>query len=193
MERVSGVTMLRWATSFPWRVYTSAKIMARLQAEMHSKTYGDIPKTLDQLKFGVEENSDVDDETKSLALERLGSLPDGASICHGDFHPDNIIMSKSGPVIIDWQNCAKGHPAADVARTVVLVESGMPLVYGVRRTVIELARKIFLSMYLKEYFRITGMVWEDVSPWLLPVGVNYLNEIFPEQMEDGLAYIRRFA
>ena len=86
---------------------------------------------------------------------------------------------------------AKGVPEADIARTVVLVESGVPLVSGVRRAVIEGARKIFLSIYLREYFKITGMAWDEVTPWLLPVAANYVNSAFPEHMNDQLAYARR--
>lgn len=192
MERVEGVTMMRWGTTFPWRVYTGAKMMARLHAEVHSRIGGDIPDLRDRLRRGIEESEVVEEDLKGPALERLESLPDGDSICHGDFHPDNLIMTKAGPVIIDWEFGAKGVPEADIARTVVLVESGVPLVSGIRRVVIEGARKIFLSIYLKEYFRITGMTWEEVTPWLLPVAVNYVNSVFPEHLADQLAYARRF-
>ena len=192
MERVEGVTMMRWGTTFPWRIYTGAKMMARLHAKVHSKSGGDILNLRDRLRRGIEESEVVGEDLKSLALERLDSLPDGDSMCHGDFHPDNLIMTKRGPVIIDWEFGAKGVLEADIARTVVLVQSGIPLVSGVRRAVIELARKIFLSFYLKEYFRVTGMKWEDVTPWLLPVAVHYVNSVFPEHLPDQLAYTRQF-
>ena len=101
-------------------------------------------------------------------------------------------MSKAGPVIIDWEFGTKGVPEADVARTVMLVESGVPLVGAIRMAIVGVARKIFLSIYLREYFRTTGMTWDEVSPWLLPVAVNYLDSVFPEHLESQLAYTRRF-
>ena len=192
MEYVEGATMIRWGTNLPWRVYTGAVLMARLHAKMHSKMCGDIPELRDRLKSGIEESEVIEDDLRELALKRLESLSDGDSICHGDFHPDNIIMSNSGPVIIDWECGANGRPEADVARTVVLVQSGEPLVTGIRRGVIGVARRIFLSIYLREYFKITGMTWDAVTPWLLPVSVNYLNSVFPEQIECQLAYTRQF-
>ena len=192
MERVEGPTMMRWGTTFPWRIYTGAKMMARLHAEVHSKIGAYIPDLRDRLRGRIEESEVVEDDLKSAALERLESLPDGDSICHGDFHPDNLIMTKTGPAIIDWEFGAKGVPEADIARTVVLVQSGIPLVSGVRRAVIEGARKVFLSIYLKEYFRITGMTWDEVTPWLLPVAVHYVNSVFPEHLPDQLAYTRQF-
>ena len=192
MDRVEGVTMLRWGTTFPWRIYTGAKRMARLHAEVHSRRGADIPDLRDRLRPGIEESEVVEEDLRRPALERLESLPDGDRICHGDFHPDNLIMTKTGPVIIDWEFGAKGVPEADIARTVVLVQSGIPLVSGVRRAVIEGARKVFLSIYLKEYFRITGMTWDEVTPWLLPVATHYVNSVFPEHLPDQLAYTRQF-
>ena len=109
----------------------------------------------------------------------------------GTFHPDNIIVSKAGPIVIDWQNGTTGNPAADVARTVVLVEMGIPFVHGIRRAVVEVARKMFLSTYLKEYFGITGMTWDDVYPWILPVGVGYNAEGLPEDLVCRLFRIQR--
>ena len=192
MERIEGETMLHWGTSLPWRVYTGGKMMARLQADVHSRRGADIPALPARLLDGIQQAPGVSDSVKERALERVESLPDGDSICHGDFHPDNIIMSRGKPVIIDWEYGAKGNPAADVARTVLLVESGVPLVGGIRRAVIETARKIFLSIYLKEYFKTSGMAWEDVSPWMLPVAVNYANEVFPEHLDDHLSYMKKF-
>ena len=192
MERIEGATMMRWGTNFPWRIYTGAVMMARLHAEMHSKIGEDTPELRDRLRRGIEESEVIEDDLRKPALKRLESLSDGDSICHGDFHPDNIMMSKSGPVIIDWEFGANGRPEADVARTVVLVQSGEPLVSGIRRGVIGVARRIFLSIYLKEYFRITGMTWDEVTPWLLPVSVNYINSVFPEHLEYQLAYTRQF-
>ena len=134
----------------------------------------------------------VDESVKLKAAEQLATLPDGDSFCHGDFHPGNIMMARGNPVIIDWEGGTSAHPASDVAKTVVLIQSGVPLERGIRRVVIEAARKYFLSTYLKEYFNLTGMTWDDVSPWLLPAAVNYANSVFPEHLDDHLAYLRRF-
>ena len=48
--------------------------------------------------------------------------PDVLSICHGDFHPMNI-LSKSGEIqaVLDWSNFLIGDPAMDVAFTLALI------------------------------------------------------------------------
>ena len=193
MERVDGVTMLRWGTTFPWRIYTGAKMMARLHAEVHSRRGGDIPDLRDRLRPGIEESEVVEEDLKAMALERSGIAAGRRPYMSRRLSPGQPNHDQGGAgKIIDWEFGAKGVPEADIARTVVLVQSGIPLVSGVRRVVIEWARKIFLSFYLKEYFRVTGMKWEDVTPWLLPMATHYLDSVFPEHLADQLAYTRRF-
>jgi aminoglycoside phosphotransferase (APT) family kinase protein len=57
---------------------------------------------------------------------RLHTLPHpyggGAdTVRHLDLHPDNVIMSPAGPVVIDWRNSDVGPPAVDVALTAVIL------------------------------------------------------------------------
>ncbi len=73
--------------------------------------------------------------------ERLHAIPfDGGSLVHFDLHPDNVILSPHGPVVIDWTNAHGGDPAADVAMTWVILQTsaGLPgraLAWLFRRTV----------------------------------------------------------
>jgi aminoglycoside phosphotransferase (APT) family kinase protein len=54
--------------------------------------------------------------------ERLHRIPwDGATLLHRDLHPDNVLLSPSGPVVIDWTNAGSGPPELDVALTWVIV------------------------------------------------------------------------
>lgn len=61
--------------------------------------------------------------------ERLHAIPyDGGSLVHFDLHPDNVLLSPHGPVVIDWTNAHGGNPAADVAMTWIILETsaGLP-------------------------------------------------------------------
>jgi aminoglycoside phosphotransferase (APT) family kinase protein len=57
---------------------------------------------------------------------RLHRIPlDGAWLLHLDLHPENILMSAAGPVVIDWTNARAGDPDQDVALTwLILATSG---------------------------------------------------------------------
>lgn len=54
--------------------------------------------------------------------DRLEALSSGSPsrTCHFDLHPDNIIVSARGWVVIDWLTATNGPPIADLARTLLL-------------------------------------------------------------------------
>jgi Phosphotransferase enzyme family len=50
---------------------------------------------------------------------------DGGRQLHLDLHPENVILSEGGAVVVDWTNAQGGEPALDVAMTrVILATSG---------------------------------------------------------------------
>ena len=52
---------------------------------------------------------------------RLDGLPRHKKLCHGDFQPSNIILTKDyTPYIIDWSHATQGNGSADAARTYLL-------------------------------------------------------------------------
>jgi streptomycin 6-kinase len=53
--------------------------------------------------------------------DRLHEIPfESERLIHLDFHPDNVLLSSRGPVVIDWANARAGRPALDVAMTWVI-------------------------------------------------------------------------
>ncbi len=58
---------------------------------------------------------------------RLHELPPRPSadpsdrILHLDLHPDNIIVTTRGPVVIDWRNATEGPPDLDVALSALIL------------------------------------------------------------------------
>jgi streptomycin 6-kinase len=53
--------------------------------------------------------------------ERLHAIPlEDERLVHLDLHPDNILLSLRGPVVVDWANARAGDPGLDVALTWVI-------------------------------------------------------------------------
>ncbi len=74
----------------------------------------------DFLRYFISMNPDT--STREEALRKLDRLPDGNTLCHGDFHPGNILLNQGTTGIIDFMNICHGHHLYDVARTVFLVQ-----------------------------------------------------------------------
>jgi aminoglycoside phosphotransferase (APT) family kinase protein len=64
----------------------------------------------------------LDARRKRHLIDRIARVPDGDRLCHGDFHPLNILGEASRPVIIDWPDASRGDPAADVCRSYLLMK-----------------------------------------------------------------------
>ncbi len=68
------------------------------------------------------------------------------TICHGDFHPYNL-LAKDGEVtaILDWSSCRIGDPALDVASTLVIFKA------ATKHIIPSVDSKIEIKRYLDAY------------------------------------------
>ncbi len=61
-------------------------------------------------------------------LLKIDGLDNGNSVIHGDFHPSNLMVDRTGTLIlIDMMNVCKGSSAYDVARTYFLLRKDKDL------------------------------------------------------------------
>jgi aminoglycoside phosphotransferase (APT) family kinase protein len=78
-------------------------------------------------------------------------------ICHGDFHPQNIMIS-GGTVtgVLDWPNVVIADPAHDVATTLTILSlvplSLLPMPAAVR-VAVGVARRVMVARYVRGYRR----------------------------------------
>lgn len=68
---------------------------------------------------GGELLADLHTRLHALAPRRSGDPAD--RVLHLDLHPDNVILSAAGPVLIDWRNTAEGPPDYDLALTAMIM------------------------------------------------------------------------
>jgi vancomycin aglycone glucosyltransferase len=85
--------------------------------------------------------------TRSIAA--LADEPAPRWLLHGDFHPNNVLYTASGPVVIDWSFASAGDPLLDVARTLVLPVIAEALVrpLGLLRGLVDRRLETFLDAY----------------------------------------------
>jgi Ser/Thr protein kinase RdoA (MazF antagonist) len=62
--------------------------------------------------------------TGILAL--IDRLRPGDGLCHGDLHPDNVIMTADGPRLIDWIGAVRAPAAFDLAISHILLTELAP-------------------------------------------------------------------
>jgi len=181
--------MLELLTSKPWKIPQFARTLAELQTALHSCEVPELPSLRRRLEEKIRAVALLPTKTKEAVLEVLAQLPDGNAVCHGDFHPDQIIMSARGPIIIDWTDATQGNPLADVARTCLLLRMAALLPSTPRRWLIDSARALFHSIYLRRYLRLRPGSREEIDAWIPVVAAARLSEDIPEEEPRLLALV----
>lgn len=95
LEKVVGPTMQDDLAAVPSRIPEHAALLARLHDELHA----------------------------IVAPAWLAARDDGDRILHLDLHPRNVLLSPSGPVVIDWANAARGPASLDPALAIAIFTS----------------------------------------------------------------------
>lgn len=170
-ERVRGPSMFQLMLAEPARANALARVLGRLQAQLHAHTCNNLPSQREHLSPRIW-LSPLNHRLRSAILAVLARLPDADTLCHGDFHPGNLLLPPRGPSIIDWCDAARGHPAADVARTLLLLQ----YTRAPGDAAFESARKGLSTVYLEEYRRVRDMPAEALDAWTLPIAAARLAE-----------------
>ena len=125
LERIEGPLLLARLGRRPWAIGRYGALLADLHRQLHR-----IP------------------APGWVAEAPCGS---GDRLVHLDLHPLNVILSPSGPVVIDWSNAARGAGEVDVALTWVLLASGENPARGLKAIVSEPFRARLVGAFLASF------------------------------------------
>ena len=175
-RRVDGSSILEQVRAKPWTLPKFSRLLAELQAGMHdNQTVEGLPSQRQRLESKIRQAQGLDPELRAAALEALAAMPQGARLCHGDFHLDNVLMTAEGPVVIDWIDATLGRPLADVARSSVIVLGILAPGSGatwMERVMVRWHHRI----YLRHYFRLRPGGEEEYRAWLPIVAAARMSE-----------------
>jgi hypothetical protein len=167
LERVDGADMLDLLQRRPWRVHALARALADAHVVVHGvRAPVELPDVRQVLAARIEA-AVMPRELRGFVLRVLDGLPSGDRLCHGDYHPGNVMVAadevragaragvRAGVSVIDWPNAARGVPEADHARALLLMRwanpvPGAPLV---TRAVVASGRALLVRGYARAYAR----------------------------------------
>jgi len=194
MERLEEPDLLTLLGRRPWLVLNIARRTAELHAELHRV---DAPAALPRLKEWIrahlEESDVVPEDLHREALSLLDELPDGDRLCHGDFHPGNIMVGGERPAVVDWTSATRGDPAGDVARTWVLLEASPvpPGAPALLRRLVGIGRGVLLHGYARAYLRRSMIDADRLSRWTQLRAIERLAQDVPGERERLLTLLGR--
>jgi len=123
-ERVQGTSVWQSVIDRPSRSAELGRLVADLQQALFDLVPPvTLPRQYDRLVSKIRRSAAMIDASLGRALELLPAPTSAPRLCHGDLHPSNVILSRGGPMIVDWFDASRGEPIADVARSSLMLRS----------------------------------------------------------------------
>jgi Ser/Thr protein kinase RdoA (MazF antagonist) len=189
-ERIEGPSLLNELAKKPWKVGQYASLLANLHVQVHEvPALANLETQREWARGGIPETKKFSKDLQNSVLHLLDSMPDGNQLCHGDFHPGNIIVTHRGPVIIDWMTASKGVACGDVARTSIILEAAKAPEGTPVRWLLEWVRKSFLATYLRTYFQLRPVEKNSFTAWRAIMAANFFVDVSLPEEEFNLISI----
>ncbi|MDP4177133.1 MAG: aminoglycoside phosphotransferase family protein [Bacillota bacterium] len=170
-EKVFGTSMMKQLGENPLAYKKLAQKLAHLHFEVHKNQVNGIREQKQYFKERISWSNDLTDDKKERLYKLIDNMPSGDSLCHSDFHPDNVLSNEVENYIIDWADCCNGNACADVARTILTLKTAeLPENASMfTKIIITFIRNRFCNIYTKEYLKISGKTMSEINEWNVAV------------------------
>ncbi|MGO4127996.1 phosphotransferase family protein [Inquilinus sp. YAF38] len=176
MTRAEGPPLAEAILRGPGEAVAGLERMVRLHREIHGRPATHLAGLKPRLAANIGRAAGMLGRTLARRLlDTLAGLPDGDRLCHGDFHPWNILGPPGREVVVDWPNACAGDPAADACRSYVLIHPAAPAL---------------AAAYVDAYAAAAGEGRDQILAWLPVVAAARLVEGVPDEIKALMAMAR---
>lgn len=151
MDYISGTPLMREEMDEDAR-RAAVRTLVKLQCAVHAISAEGLPNQAEKLSRKIAHSAFVSRSIKDDLLSQLRDFDVSMNrLCHGDFHPLNVLFDGHTHWIIDWVDATSGNPLADACRTYLILRQNMARWSGV-----------YLDLFCGE----AGAARADVLAWL---------------------------
>ncbi|MFT8323576.1 MAG: aminoglycoside phosphotransferase family protein [Bacillus sp. (in: firmicutes)] len=148
------------------------------QQKIHKCSADSLPPMSQKLRRQIESASHLSEGTRTSLTQKLDSMKYETRLCHGDYHPFNLIISNNQVTIIDWVDSSAGDRRADIYRTYLLCS--------------QISTKL-ADMYLRIYCEKTGLSKNDIFQWApIIAGARLSENVSSEKTERLVAIVNKY-
>ena len=160
LDYIEGDTLQSLMDAHPEKGDEYLNLFVDLQMTVLSKKVPMLNNLTDKMQSKISA-TDLDATTRYDLHTRLDSMHKHDRLCHGDFNPTNVIITKDGtPFVIDWSHATQGNSSADVARSYLLFYLA--------------GKKELGDKYLKLYCKKSDTAIQYVQRWIPIVAASRL-------------------
>ena len=169
MEYIEGKTLAELIKENPANSETYFSRMVDIQLDINKYKAPRLRHHTDKMQEKISQ-SGLDATMRYELHTRLDGLPKHNKLCHGDFVPDNIIITPNDKAyVIDWSHATQGNASADAARTYL-------------RFMLAKNEK-HAEVYLRLFCEKSDTARQYVEKWLAVVAASQLVKHKPEEQE----------
>jgi Phosphotransferase enzyme family len=166
--RVTGPSFAAQMKERPAEIPRHLEILTRLHVRIHTHPADRLGSLKVRLATNIARTEFLGTARKEMLLSQLAGMPEGDRLCHGDFHPKNVLGASSQPIVIDWPDAPRDNPTADACRSYLLLK---------------LNAEEVAEPYLDAWCRITNVARGKVIDWLPYVAAARLTEDVPDEVD----------
>lgn len=168
-ELIDGGTLIDVESVFddPPDIEVVARDMVQLQLAIHAAAGSGLPTMSEAFGASIKRYPHLSASGRQRLFDFVAA--DSTNLlCHGDLHTDNILRQKDDALrVIDWTNAYSGHPLCDLARTLYMIECGLPPDTDHISEKERPLRNAFATAYRQAYYAATTLDRTDEDMWRL--------------------------
>ena len=169
VQRIRGVSMMDYIRKHPLQLASQAKALAALHIAVSRNTVPGLKQARERARYLTERAQALEPVAKEFVQGVIDGLPDGSALCHGDFHPGNILKEGGRDYVIDWFGAYQGDILSDAAHTYLVLKNvpRYPGVGAAAHRVMKLAGGMIARAYLKALRSLMPVDLAQFSQWLV--------------------------
>ena len=118
---IEGKTMAQVLLEDPEQTEACMDLFLSAQEDIFSRRCPDLPSFSEQARRALLA-ADLSETMREKLLSLVWQLPQEDTVCHGEFEPSNVLLTRDGGVcLLDWSEATRGPRKADMAWTWLLL------------------------------------------------------------------------
>ena len=169
-EYIEGKTITELLKEYPEQEDKYLNLFVDVQLVILSNEVPLLNRIKEKFKRKLENATNIDENTKYELLGRLEGMKNHNKLCHGDYHPSNVLIKNDGTVyVIDWSHVTQGNASADAARTYLLFSMDN--------------EKDLAEKYLKLFSEKSKIDKKEIQRWIPIVAATQMTKNIEEEQE----------